>query len=40
MFAPNRNLVRLALKNIYERHFGTSSRRNLKAHIDALPASS
>jgi hypothetical protein len=40
MFEPNRNLVRLALKSIYERHFGTSTRRNLKADIHALPASS
>jgi hypothetical protein len=40
MFEPNRNLVRLALKSIYERHFGTPTQRNLKAHIDAIPASS
>ena len=31
VFEPNRNLIRLALKSIYERHFGISSRRNPKA---------
>ena len=30
VFEPNRNLIRLALKSIYEQHFGISSRRNPK----------
>ena len=31
VFEPNRNLIRTALKNIYEQHFGSSSWRNPKA---------
>ena len=40
MFEPNRNLVRSALKSIYERHFGSSNGRHVKAPSYALPASS